>query len=244
MSMALPSTTHARRQQRHCRPALCRGLSLVELLVGTALGLFIVSAGLALLTGHLHENRSLVLEARLMQDLRAASDAITRDLRRAGHWGDAGAGLWRGETPARANPYLALPPDDAASDAVRVHYSRDNAENHHRDANETFGFRLREQGIDMLLGEGNWQALTDPGTVQVTALRLTPHSSVVSLPCDRSCPPADPAASPAAVCPPRLQVRLYTVELSGRSPADPRLQRSLHTSVRVRNDAVIGQCPA
>lgn len=234
------------RVQRHrCgRAAACRGLSLVELLIGTALGLFIVATGLALLTSHLHENRSIVLEARLMQELRAASDAIARDLRRAGHWGEAGAGLWRGDTPARSNPYQALQPDRAASDAVRIHFSRDDTENHQLDANERFGFRLRNQGIDILLGEGNWQALTDPGTVLVTELRLTPHGSTVSLPCDRACPPVDPAAAPATPCPPRLEVRLYSVELSGRSPTDARVQRSLQTSVRVRNDAVVGLCPA
>lgn len=222
----------------------CRGLSLVELLIGTALGLFLVATGLALLTSHLHENRSIVLEARLMQELRAASDAIARDLRRAGHWGDAGAGLWRGDTPPRPNPYQALQPDSAASDALRIHFSRDDTENHQLDANERFGFRLRNQGIDILLGEGNWQAMTDTGTLLVTALRLAPRFTVVSLPCDRACPAVDPTAVAPTPCPPRLEVRLYDIVLSGQSPTDARVQRSLQTSVRVRNDAVIGQCPA
>ena len=61
-----------------------RGISMVELLVGLAVGLFIAAAGVTLMAGNLRENRALMLESRLMQDLRTASDIITRDLRRAG----------------------------------------------------------------------------------------------------------------------------------------------------------------
>lgn len=222
------------------RRRLTQGLSLVELLIGTALSLFIVSAGLALLTSHLHDHRSLVLEARLMQDLRAASDAITRDLRRAGHWGAATAALWQADTPARPNPYQAIAQTNGRSDTLELSYSRDATENHGLDDQERFGVRLRNQGIDILLGNGNWQALTDPATVTVTGLQLSPTVHEVQLPCDRPCPPAAPGAAP---CPPRLQVRQVALALTGRSPYDERVQRTLHTSVRVRNDAVAGRCP-
>lgn len=220
-----------------------RGLSLVELMIGLALSLFMLSSGIALLSSHLHENSALIIEARLMQDLHAASAAVGRDLRRAGHWGQAGAGLWQPEAPARGNPYQALPLAAGPADTVTLSYSRDRSENHQLDANESFGFRLRGQGIDLLLGEGNWQALTDPGTVLVTRFQLTPHHDEVpaSLPCERACP--DPAP-PGEVCPPRLQLRQYTLSLAGRSALDPRVERSLETTVRVRNDALIGRCPA
>ncbi|MES1161637.1 MAG: prepilin-type N-terminal cleavage/methylation domain-containing protein, partial [Rhizobacter sp.] len=62
------------------------GLSLIELMIGVAIALFIAVAGSTLLVGHLRENRALLLEARLTQDLRTAADLITRDLRRAGYW--------------------------------------------------------------------------------------------------------------------------------------------------------------
>ncbi|MBC7956050.1 MAG: prepilin-type N-terminal cleavage/methylation domain-containing protein, partial [Cytophagales bacterium] len=61
-----------------------QGLSIVELMVGMAIGLVIVAAALFALTHHLRTNQSLLIEARLMQDLRTASDLIARDLRRAG----------------------------------------------------------------------------------------------------------------------------------------------------------------
>lgn len=218
------------------------GLSLVELLIGLGLSLFMLSSGIALLTSHLHENGALIIEARLMQDLRAASNAITRDLRRAGHWGDAGAGLWQLDAMARANPYQVLAAGAGPVEAISLSYSRDGVENHRLDANESFGFRLRNQGIDMLLGEGNWQPLTDPATVLVTQLQIS--SSLVelpsTLPCERPCPVSAPAGE---VCPPRLQLRQYHLTLSGRSVLDARVERSLQTTVRVRNDALLGRCP-
>lgn len=218
-----------------------RGLSLVELLVALALGLFLVWQGLTLLTVHLLENRDLTLQARLTQDLRSAALALARDVRRAGHWGEADAGLARGETPARANPYLALAPEAAASDSVRLRYSRDATENHRVDANEEFGYRLRNHAVDVLLG-GSWQTLTDAGSVRITALRVTPRSVEIEQPglCERPCPPV-PAAGTA--CPPRARVSHLTIEISGQSPRDPSLQRTLRTSARVRNDGISGACP-
>ena len=73
------------------RPTHQRGLSLIELMIGITVALFIAAAGGSLLVGQLREHRALALEARLTQDLRTAADLITRDLRRAGYWGNADA---------------------------------------------------------------------------------------------------------------------------------------------------------
>lgn len=218
-----------------------RGISLVELLVALALGLFLLGQGLVLLTLHLMEHRDLTLQARLVQDLRSAALALARDLRRAGHWGNADDGLWRDDAPARSNPYRALAPEGAASDSARLHYSRDAVENDRVDTNEAFGYRLRNQAVDVLLG-GSWQTLTDPASVRVTGLRVTPETSELEQPglCDRPCPASAPAA---AACPPRVRVSHLTIEITGMSPADASVQRTLRTSARVRNDAVIGACP-
>lgn len=223
--------------RRHDRQ---RGLSLVELLVALALGLFLVWQGLALLTTHLLENRDLTRQARLTQDLRSAALALARDLRRAGYWGDAESGLRLEDAPARANPYQELAPASTTSDFVRLRYSRDATENHRVDPNEEFGYRLRDHAVDVLLG-GGWQTLTDAASVRITRLQITPHTVEVAQPglCERPCPAdADPVA-----CPPRVRVSHLTVEISGESPTDPALRRSVRTSAWVRNDAVVGACP-
>ena len=216
-----------------------RGLSMVELLVGVAISLFIAAAGATLLAGNLRENRNLLLEARLMQDLRTAADLVSRDLRRAGYW----AGAVEGVRAAAAgnvtvNPYAALTPGSAASDAVSFRYSRDAIENDSVDSNEQFGFRLRSGTIEIQLGAGNWQALTDAGTLKITEFSVTPTVRDISLEglCANPCPPG------GSTCPPHQQVRSLALVITGRLVADPGVTRSVRGQVRLRNDPVIGAC--
>ncbi|MCO5124472.1 MAG: prepilin-type N-terminal cleavage/methylation domain-containing protein [Rhizobacter sp.] len=222
------------------RQRAARGFTLVEVLVGLALALLVVAGGAALLASQIREHRSLVLEARLTQDLRTAADLIVRDLRRAGHWGDAGAGLWTEAQPARANPYLALAPDGAASDAASLRYSRDAIENHVVDGNEQFGFRLRNGAIDIQLGNGNWQALTDATVLTVTQFLITATQEAIELEaaCPTPCPPGDGACAPQQV------VRGLALEIGARAVADAAVVRTVQARVHVRADAVSGACPA
>ena len=224
--------------RRHLtRPA--RGLSMIELMVGITVALFIAAGGITMFTGQVREQRALLLEARLMQDLRSAADVVTRDLRRAGHWGASADGVWAaGASSVGANPYAALPPSGAASDAVAFRYSRDAAENNSLDANEQFGFRLHNGAIELQLGAGNWQALTDATTLTITLFAITPTVRDISLEnfCPAPCPPASSA------CPPHQQVREFAVEITGRLVANPSVERRVHTQLRVRNDAVTGGC--
>ena len=221
------------------RPA--HGFTLVELLVGLALGLLVVAAGTLLLAQQLREQRALLVEARLMQDLRTAADLVARDLRRAGHWGDAGAGVWSAAAAPRANPYAALAPAAAASNAASYAYSRDATENNVLDANEQFGLRLRNGAIELQLGAGNWQALTDATLLTITALEITPvleDAIDLGALCPRPCAAGD------AACPPRQFVRSVTLRIAARALSDATVSRSLQARVRLRNDALAGACPA
>jgi prepilin peptidase dependent protein B len=217
-----------------------RGFTLVELLVGLALALVVVAAGTLLLARQVHEQRALVVEARLMQDLRSTADLVARDLRRAGHWGDAGAGVWTAAAAPRANPYAAQAPAGAASDAASYAYSRDVAENDALDSHEQFGLRLRNRAIELQLGAGNWQALTDATLIEITALEITPAVEEIDLGalCAKACAVGD------STCPPRQLVRSLSVQISARAVGNATVTRSLASRVRLRNDAIVGACPA
>lgn len=218
-----------------------RGLSIVELLIGIAIGLLIAAAAASFLAGNLRDSRSLLLESRLMQDLRTAADVITRDLRRAGYWASASDGIWAsGANAVLHNPYVAMAPSAAASDSVSFSFSRDTLENGQVDTNEQFGFRLRNGTLEMQLGANNWQALTDNGTLTVTAFQVTPALQEVSL--GAACPVA--CAIGGAICPPRISVRSLAVQITGRSVSHPTVKRTVRSSVRLRNDAVAGACAA
>jgi type IV pilus assembly protein PilW len=211
------------------RRARQHGLSLIELMIGAAIALFITAAGGTLLVGQLRENRALLLEARLTQDLRTTADLITRDLRRAGYWGNAGVGT---------NPYAELTPGAAPSNTVSLRYSMDTTENDVVGSNEQFGFRLRGGAVELQLGAGNWQALTDANTLTVTAFNVTPEVQDVSL--ASFCP--TPCAAGSSSCPPHRQVRSLAVSITAALVSDARVLRSVHSKVRVRSDAIAGRC--
>jgi type IV pilus assembly protein PilW len=199
---------------RHAAPRQ-RGLSLVELLVGLAVGLFVVAAGATLLATQLRDQRGLAVENRLMQDLRTAADVIARDLRRAGHWGAAASGVWAsGASGVLRNPYSTLTQGSTALEGVGFSYSRDVTENHRVDSNEQFGLRLRSGVVELQLGAGNWQALTDAGVLKFTGLSITPTSQQISLAshCPTSCPPS---SSDTSLCTPHQQVRSVDLVLVG-----------------------------
>jgi type IV pilus assembly protein PilW len=208
------------------------GLSVVELLAGLAVGLVVVAAATVLLASGAHEARRTVLDTRLMQDLRAATDHVARGLRRAGHWGEAGASVGAG---AAANPYAEF---TAGNGAASFRFSRDVTENGVVDGNEQFGFRLRAGVVEMQLGSAGWQAMTDAGSLTVTALRIVPQVTETSL--EASC--ANPCPAGSTTCPPRHQSRSVAIEITGRAPTAAAVTRHLATEVRLRNDLVVGTC--
>ena len=223
------------------------GLSIVELMVGVAVGLFVVAAASMLVATQLSDNRRLTLETQVQQDLRATADIITRELRRAGHWGNAARdGVWY---PGKAAPVLGNPfstvakADDGSAFAggdvsplALLRYDAD--EDGALDSAEQLGFRLDNGVIQTRLGDAGWQALTDGNTLRITDFRLTMNIQPIWLECPKPCPgPGE--------CRPRLQVRDITVDITGQAAHDNSVSRSLSSTVRLRNDAVIaGTCPA
>ncbi len=188
---------------------LQRGLSLVELMVGSAISLMIVAVALLAFTHHLRENRSLLLETRLMQDLRTTTNLMAQNLRRAGPLSETGNGV-----------LFSYPGTAGTSAEMR--------------------YRLRAGVIEMKLGEGYWQAMTDAGTLRVAAFSITPRveETVLDGFCSRAC-----AEGSSATCPPRQQVRSLAIRVEAHAANDPAVLRGTSTTVHLRNDALHGACP-
>lgn len=219
-----------------------RGLSIVELMVGIAVGLVVVAAATIMVAAQLADNRRLLLETQIQQDLRTTADLIARDLRRAGFWHDAPRGTAAGAAAfgPLGNPYAAVAPAGHAASAAELGYvyaypTRTVDDNLVND-DEVYGFRLRNGVVETQLGRGNWQALTDAGALKVTRFLVTAREEAVPLPCPRAC---SPGATP---CPPVQTVRAYTIEIGGQAAHDAAVQRSVRSHVRLRNDLVVGEC--
>jgi prepilin peptidase dependent protein B len=227
---------------RRAGRAAQRGVSLVELMVGLALGLVLLAGALALYASVVVNGRRVYVETRVNQNLRAAADLIERDLRRAGYWANADT---KGTFPIGSgtltlpNPYAAV----ATPAASRVDYSfllPPMIENDTLDAAKQFGFRLNAKAIEMQLGAGQWQPVTDASVVEVTAFQISSQATVI--PMSALCAQACPAATPNCATSPTGTVRRYDVLLTGRAVRDPTVVRSLELSVRPRNDALSGFC--
>jgi len=206
-----------------------RGLSIVEMMVGLTIGLIVVAAASQVVVTQLNENRKLLVEMQLQQDLRAAADIITRELRRAGASNVAENGIWfSADNPGQPNPLrqVTVP---ATGVQVGYQYVRDP-----RVASIPLGFRLEQGRFETLLGNG-WQELTDGRTIRVTNLSIRPLSDpALPLPCPKFCPDAPNSTA----CWPTVQARLYDVQITAQAVSDASVQRSIRTTVKLRNDLV------
>ena len=210
---------------------LQRGLSLVELMVGIAVGLFVVAGAVMVVATQLGDNRRLLLDTQLQQDLRATLDIVTRELRRSGSVAEASAlaSLWQeGSATVVENNLAGIELNEAGNEIV-FRYRRAGNEG-------PYGFKRDGGVIKSLLGAG-WQDLTDGNVMAVTAFTVTPDAEdppvpPVQIPCPRLC------ADGTSDCWPKLVVRSYTVDISAQSRSDPAVQRTMRSVVRVRNDLV------
>lgn len=227
-----------------------RGVSIVELMVGVAIGLFLLAGATSMFVSHLQGSRRLLVDARISQDLRTAADLIARDLRRAGFWANAlsgtiAAGSGTATTP---NSYGTL-----ATTGTSVTYDFAQDTDNTVQANEQFGFRLNNGVIEFRTdGTPTRRQMTDPSILTVTAFTITVPANMDVVPlgnlCTSGCntvPPLAPSASSAA-CPnpPALAIRRYELEIRATAPGDASIRRQLNESIRIRNDRITGACPA
>ena len=228
-----------RRPARH----MGRGLSIVELMVGITIGLFILAGATMVLTTQLGDNRRLLLEAQVQQDLRTTADMISRDLRAAGYWVRAFSQVWPTVgVAAQANPYSTTPIAITGNDTSVV-YSRSlndeatgaNFEDDVITDNERSGFRLKTDtgAIQVQLGQGNWQDLTDPAVVTVSNFNMVINTTRLDLPLN----PRGPGG-----CTLKQAVRDVVLTIDMQAAHDSTVRRSLVNRIRLRNDVPVEVC--
>jgi len=211
-----------------------RGLSLVELMVGITIGLFVVAAASLVVTSQLTDNRKLLLELQVQQDLRATADVIIRELRRAGGRQLAANGVWSEANPAAANPFGTISVTTVASGNTLVRFDYERGINL-----PPLGFGYEKSTSTGNVGViqsyiGNTpQDLTDKSTMDVTTFIVKPLAPEIKeiIPCPNTCPSGNFDS-----CWPKLNVRAYEVLIGARARADANIRRELRSIVRLRND--------
>lgn len=206
-----------------------RGLSLVELMVGVAVGLFVVAGASLIVSSQLSSNRRLLLDTQIQQDLRATVDIITRELRRSGSLSNGVATdlVWAPDWQKTDGNVIAsamdVPADCGGPVVFRYFYVN----------NELRGFELQGGVIRSNVPNAGYQPLTDSAVLNVTAFCIAPVlEAVTRVPCPTACPDGTDA------CWPEVVVREYLITVEGEAANDPTIQRALTSTVRVRNDFV------
>jgi Tfp pilus assembly protein PilW len=205
-----------------------QGLSIVELMVGIAVGLFVV-AGASLVTAtQLSDNRRLLIETQLQQDLRSSADIVARELRRAGYTSVADQTIWTTTATSISNQFAAFL-TTAGTTEVQFSYLRGPGQQ------GPYGFKLNSGtgALQSQLAAAGWQDLTDVNTLRITSLSIVEQDTPVQiLPCPKLCPDTTDS------CWPRVTSRAFTVDITGQARSDATVQRQLRTFVRLRNDYV------
>lgn len=253
-----------------------RGFTLVELMVGVVVGLVVLAGMSAVYLNAARGSRTSTTANQLNQDLRAVMDIMVNDIRRAGYWSGATNG---------ANPFTTAATDLQISNAgTCILYSYDATYSGGTggvlDAGtDVLGFRLSAGGViqtlDPLVGlattttatpcatDADWQNLTDPLTMSVTALTInTVGSKCISFPpatydamdattytswtttggtgpaCSATNANGGPSTAPPATNA-SVETRQINITLTASSLIDPTMSRTLTESVLVRNNRLV-----
>ena len=219
-----------------------RGLSIVELLVGITIGLFILAGAVVVATDQIVDNRRLLLETQVQQDMRSAMDIIVRDIRRSGfsHGARNLPTVGVPTTPYAYQSAGSVPSEDLGN--LEYTYStavNDNGTADPADPSDWPDFRgVRRQGdaIQVRLGWNNWQPLTDTEVLKITSFTAEATPVAVDLPVCAS-PPC--AGSGGCAGNASLVTNTITLTMKGVARHDPRVERTLVANVRVRNDSLV-----
>jgi len=243
----------------HCHPLpvsggarrrVAQGVSLVELLVGIAVGMFVLAGASMVVSNQLTDNRRLLLETQIQQDMRAALDIISRDIRRSGYWSNA----YKSVLPATtvlANPYESVGILSGATNAVATNvyytYSHDHdltrTETDFAEPEEHNGFEL---AVDSTTGVGTIMAqlssaspvqpLTDPNVLNITQFDVQVNTTKIDLPVCAT-PPCAPITTTCGATA-SVYVRSVDVTITGEAVHDSNVKRTMSSTVRLRNDQV------
>lgn len=207
------------------RSACQAGFSLVEMMIAVVLGMILVGATIALVVSTGQANAETVQTARITQEMRAISEIVSRDLRRARYVDDAIATIGTGG--GVPNPYDAIV---VSNGGACIQYAYENFWDNDTPADDSddvprhFRTIWREvvDGVGVVYLAENGAASPTCGS-DTGVLLSSPQVNVTSIVFVAN----DPCV-PTAV----------EVTVQGQLTADPDIQRSFSESIRLRNAAL------
>lgn len=242
------------------------GVTLIELMVGLTIGLFVIGGVLTVYMSTLQSSSSTLKQSRLNQEITTLVNIMSTDIRRAGYWANATP------TTSPSNPFsqegsTALDVLDSSTNVSAgntgsgncITYTYDADDDGAVDLDELYGFKLI--GTDIWMRNscdnggtddcaaatadsctlGNWERITDPNTIQVNSLVFDlANSECVNANVDNTNAANDCyAVVPAAGSEESTaEIRQVDIGLNAELISDSLVDASMNITVRVRNDLI------
>jgi prepilin peptidase dependent protein B len=214
------------------------GFTLMELMVALVINVMIFASLLAIFIANLQHHMTAISVNRLNQQLQAAMELMTTDIRRAGYWANASTNL---NTDTNTNPFQStvsgtdLTIGGTGNSCILLTYD------HNKNGvlpsvsttsdDERYGYRLngtalqeRPWGASFSCGAGStaWENVTD-ATITITALSFTLTSQSVATGLGSSA----------------ILQRSIDISLTGQLTSNSAITKTLTQHVRIRNDKFV-----
>jgi prepilin peptidase dependent protein B len=247
------------------RANLQAGVSLVELMIGSAVGLIVIAATVATYVAIARSGSEILSSAKLNAELRAAMDLMIRDIRRAGSWTATLADRELGANPFTRRTGALITDVNIFGSGGVIEFSYNGS--FLGSANGTvFGYRIADNAVKALqcnietspstlcntgaiLANG-WEKLTDENNVVITSLsfqttgsrclNLTQSGQTWVSPTASTIPACDPS-TPGYVATTNdrlIEKRQIRVRLAGKLKRREEFTMVLEESVLLANDRV------
>lgn len=200
------------------------GFTLVELMIGMAVGMVVLAAVTNVLVSSNNTNLDTLRMMHFNQEMRTIMGLIASDLRRAGYNGSAVSLIGQGSAGTTSPFQVSVPSantilygyDDSSNSAT----NNDGALN----GTESYGIRLSGNVVQRSTdGGASWQSLSDSNNLTVTALTFTLNDQLV-------CQGTNPSAFNG------MHMQSVQVIFTATSPKVTSLTRTLTETVRTRNN--------
>ena len=177
-----------------------RGLTIVELLVGMAVGVIVIGGAIVVYTSSVQKSNDTLKSSRLNQEVAGLLLVISNDVRRAGYWENPGMLSFDQNPFSQPNATALVVRDDMTNDAQQPPTGQGSCITYAYDATylpgntpgaidsaDLFGFRLNNGVVEMRQSgtvdgaacvggtctscqNGVWANVTDANLIEVTAL--------------------------------------------------------------------------
>lgn len=206
-----------------------KGVTLIELMIALAINALLFIAIVSVFYNNLtHYNRVLKSD-RLNQQLQGAIQLMSREIRRAGYWGNGNSLIGAAQN---TNPFMSTANGtdlNVTASCVLFTYDKNGDGSLPSISagydDERYGFRLSNQtlqsrppGATFACNASNWENITDPNVVLITALNFTLTTTTVTS---------------GTIT---LLMRSVDITLTGRLANDATITKTVTQHIRILND--------